>query len=196
MAAAITGQAPHLLPPFLTDANSAAAGRMPAAATPIECGAAQTAVSAMPAFSNRSSQSDAAGRLCFTGFAADGSAAALRPPIVADRDSRGSELVMEETFGPVIPVMRAPDDDAAAIARFNATDDGLSAGLCANDRPRMDQFVSGLKAGTVNLCEAPGFRFEMSPFGGVLDSGLGHKEGVIPAMKSDKNVKTLSLAWG
>ena len=41
----------------------------------------------------------------------------------------------------------------------------------------------------------PGYRIEMSPFGGVKDSGLGYKEGVIEAMKSYTTVKTYSLPW-
>src|SRR5690606_33865952 len=41
---------------------------------------------------------------------------ALLPPIVVDRVPHASELVMEETFGPVIPIIRAPDDDEALIA--------------------------------------------------------------------------------
>ena len=41
----------------------------------------------------------------------------------------------------------------------------------------------------------PGYRIEMSPFGGIKDSGLGYKEGVIEAMKSFTNVKSYSLPW-
>ncbi len=52
-----------------------------------------------------------------------------------------------------------------------------------------------LDVGTVNIWEVPGYRIEMSPFGGIKDSGLGYKEGVIEAMKSFTNVKTFSLPW-
>ncbi len=38
---------------------------------------------------------------------------ALLPPIVVDRVPHASELVMEETFGPIVPIIRAPDDDDA-----------------------------------------------------------------------------------
>ena len=38
-------------------------------------------------------------------------------------------------------------------------------------------------------------RIEMSPFGGIKDSGLGYKEGVVEAMKSFTNVRTYSLPW-
>ena len=120
---------------------------------------------------------------------------ALLPPIVVDRVPHGSELVMEETFGPVIPVVRVPDDDEAVIAISNSTAFGLSSGVCTNDFRRMQRYIAGLKVGTVNIWEVPGYRIEMSPFGGIKDSGNGTKEGVIEAMKSFTNVKTFSLPW-
>ena len=49
--------------------------------------------------------------------------------------------------------------------------------------------------GTVNIWEQPGYRIEMSPFGGIKDSGNGVKEGVLEAMKFFTNVKTYSLPW-
>jgi len=50
-------------------------------------------------------------------------------------------------------------------------------------------------AGTVNVNEIPGYRLELSPFGGVKDSGLGIKEGVVEAIKFMTTVKTFSLPW-
>ena len=121
---------------------------------------------------------------------------ALLPPIVVDHVPHESELVMEETFGPVIPVIRVPDDDVATMEISNSTAFGLSAGVVTNDFRRMQAYISGLVVGTVNIWEVPGYRIEMSPFGGIKDSGNGYKEGVIEAMKSFTNVKTFSLPWG
>ncbi|GAA4161784.1 phosphonoacetaldehyde dehydrogenase [Shinella granuli] len=120
---------------------------------------------------------------------------ALLPPIVVDKVPHASELVMEETFGPIVPIIRAPDDDEALIALSNSTAFGLSSGVCTNDFRRMQKYIAGLKVGTVNIWEVPGYRIEMSPFGGIKDSGNGYKEGVIEAMKSFTNVKTFSLPW-
>lgn len=120
---------------------------------------------------------------------------ALLPPIVLDQVSHASKLVMEETFGPIIPIIRAPDDDDALIALSNSTAFGLSSGVCTNDYRRMQKYIAGLHVGTVNIWEVPGYRIEMSPFGGIKDSGNGFKEGVIEAMKSFTNVKTFSLPW-
>lgn len=120
---------------------------------------------------------------------------ALLPPIVVDRVSHDSELVMEETFGPIVPIVRVPDDDAEVMRISNSTDFGLSSGVCTNDFRRMQAFIEGLNVGTVNIWEAPGYRIEMSPFGGIKDSGNGVKEGVLEAMKFFTTVKTYSLPW-
>lgn len=120
---------------------------------------------------------------------------ALLPPIVVDHVNHSSELVMEETFGPIVPIIRAPDNDDDLIALSNSTAFGLSSGVCTNDFRRMQKYIAGLKVGTVNIWEVPGYRIEMSPFGGIKDSGNGYKEGVIEAMKSFTNVKTFSLPW-
>ena len=120
---------------------------------------------------------------------------ALLPPIVVDHFDPKSELVLEETFGPVIPIIRVPNDDEAVMKISNSTAFGLSSGVCTNNFMRAKKYIQGLNVGTVNIWEVPGYRIEMSPFGGIKDSGLGYKEGVIEAMKSFTNVKTFSLPW-
>ena len=120
---------------------------------------------------------------------------ALLPPIVVDNVDPKSELVLEETFGPVIPIIRVPNDDDAVMKISNSTAFGLSSGVCTNNFIRAKKYIQGLNVGTVNIWEVPGYRIEMSPFGGIKDSGLGYKEGVIEAMKSFTNVKTFSLPW-
>ena len=120
---------------------------------------------------------------------------ALLPPIVVDHVDYKSELVKEETFGPVIPIIRVPDTDEEVIKISNSTAFGLSSGVCTNNFNRAKHYIQELNVGTVNIWEVPGYRIEMSPFGGIKDSGLGYKEGVIEAMKSFTNVKTFSLPW-
>jgi phosphonoacetaldehyde dehydrogenase len=120
---------------------------------------------------------------------------AVLPPITVDHVRHDSELVYEETFGPIIPIVRVPDDDAEVMAISNSTPFGLSSGVCTNDLRRATRFIEGLNVGTVNIWEVPGYRIEMSPFGGIKDSGNGVKEGVIEAMKFFTNVKTWSMPW-
>jgi putative phosphonoacetaldehyde dehydrogenase len=120
---------------------------------------------------------------------------ALYPATVVDHVPYDCELVKEETFGPVIPIIRCPNDISEVIRISNSTAYGLSSGVCTNRLDYITRFINELNVGTVNIWEVPGYRIEMSPFGGIKDSGLGYKEGVWEAMKSYTNVKTYSLPW-
>jgi aldehyde dehydrogenase (NAD+) len=119
---------------------------------------------------------------------------ALYSPTVLDRVTPDMPVVKTETFGPVSPVMRF-GDIGEAIAMANGTDYGLSSAVCTNRLDYITRLVSELNVGTVNVREVPGYRLELTPFGGIKDSGLGYKEGVQEAMKSFTNVKTYSLPW-
>jgi aldehyde dehydrogenase (NAD+) len=119
---------------------------------------------------------------------------ALYSPTVVDRVTPEMELVREETFGPVSPILRFKDVDEA-IRIVNGTAYGLSSGVCTNRVDYVTKFISELNVGTVNIWEVPGYRLESTPFGGIKDSGLGYKEGVVEAMKSFTNIKTYSLPW-
>lgn len=119
---------------------------------------------------------------------------ALYSPTVLDHVPFDCELVREETFGPVIPIIRIKDVDHA-IEVANSTAFGLSSGVCTNRMDDIIRFISEIETGTVNIWEVPGYRIEMSPFGGIKDSGLGYKEGVIEAMNSYTYVKSYSLPW-
>jgi phosphonoacetaldehyde dehydrogenase len=121
-------------------------------------------------------------------------AGALYSPTVLDRVDPQMRVVREETFGPVSPVItfRTIDD---AIRISNSTVYGLSAAVCTNRLDYITRCVTELNVGSVNVREVPGYRLELTPFGGVKDSGLGYKEGVQEAMKSFTNLKTYSLPW-
>tara|TARA_B100000029_G_scaffold16995_1_gene17310 strand:- start:714 stop:2138 length:1425 start_codon:yes stop_codon:yes gene_type:complete len=119
--------------------------------------------------------------------------AQLEPTVIADV-SRDAEMVVEESFGPLAPILPVRDlDDAIALA--NGTAFGLSSGVVTNNMEAALACVKGIRTGTVNINAVPGYRIESSPFGGVKDSGLGIKEGVIEAIKYMTNVKTFSLPW-
>jgi len=121
-------------------------------------------------------------------------AGALYSPTVLDRVDPEMALVKQETFGPVSPVtsFRTIDD---AIRISNSTVYGLSSAVCTNRLDYITRFVSELNVGSVNVREVPGYRLELTPFGGIKDSGLGYKEGVQEATKSFTNIKTYSLPW-
>jgi phosphonoacetaldehyde dehydrogenase len=121
-------------------------------------------------------------------------AGALYSPTVLDNVRPGMTLVREETFGPVSPIISFKNIEEA-IAISNGTAYGLSSSVCTNRLDYITRFVNELQVGSVNVREVPGYRLELTPFGGIKDSGLGYKEGVQEAMKSFTNLKTYSLPW-
>ena len=119
---------------------------------------------------------------------------ALYAPTVLDRVDPRMTVALQETFGPVSPIIAFADIDEA-IRISNGTAYGLSSAVCTNRLDYITRFVAELQVGTVNVREVPGYRLELTPFGGIKDSGLGYKEGVQEAIKSYTNVKTYSLPW-
>jgi putative phosphonoacetaldehyde dehydrogenase len=120
---------------------------------------------------------------------------ALYSPTVLDKVTPQMTVAREETFGPVSPIITFRDIDEA-IRISNGTAYGLSSGVCTNRMDWATRFAQELVVGTVNVWEVPGYRIELTPFGGIKDSGLGYKEGVQEAMKSFCNTKTFTLPWG
>jgi len=119
--------------------------------------------------------------------------ALLEPTVITDVP-RNAQMIVEESFGPLAPILGFKDIDDA-IALSNATAFGLSSGVVTNNMEHAIRFVKELKVGTVNINEVPGYRVENSPFGGIKDSGLGIKEGVIEAIKCFSFIKTFSIPW-
>ncbi len=115
-------------------------------------------------------------------------------PTLLDRVDPQMPLVKYETFGPVSPIIPFKTREEAAHI-VNGTDYALSSGVCTNRLDDITWFVKQLVVGSVNIWEVPGYRLELTPFGGIKDSGLGYKEGVQEAIKSFTNIKTYSLPW-
>jgi aldehyde dehydrogenase (NAD+) len=119
---------------------------------------------------------------------------ALLEPAVLRDVPRTTEMVCEESFGPLAPIMAIDDvDDAITLA--NSSNFGLSSGVVTNSLDLATRCVKRLRTGTVNINQVPGYRIESSPFGGIKDSGLGIKEGVVEAMKFMSYTKTWSMPW-
>jgi putative phosphonoacetaldehyde dehydrogenase len=119
--------------------------------------------------------------------------ALIEPTVITDVP-RNADMVVHESFGPLAPILSFKNIDDA-IALSNSTAYGLSSGIITNNMQHAIRFIKELKVGTVNINEVPGYRIESSPFGGIKDSGLGVKEGVIEAMKCFTFVKTFSMPW-
>lgn len=115
-------------------------------------------------------------------------------PAVLDHVRPEMEIVECETFGPYAPIIRVHGLDEA-IATANQQDFGLSSGVVTNNLQAINRCIRELKVGSVNIREVPGYRTELTPFGGTKDSGLGVKEGVIESMKAMTFTKLYTLPW-
>jgi acyl-CoA reductase-like NAD-dependent aldehyde dehydrogenase len=98
----------------------------------------------------------------------------IRPTIVKDVDET-SRIVMEEQFGPVLPVMKFSDADDA-VARANACDYGLGGSIWSSDLDQAYALADKLDSGTVWINKHAELDPSI-PFGGAKQSGLGSELG-------------------
>ena len=96
-------------------------------------------------------------------------------PTVFDACHDDMDIVRQEIFGPVMSVLEF-DDEEEVIARANATEFGLAAGVFTNDLTRAHRAVARLEAGTCWINHYNITPIEL-PFGGVKLSGLGRENG-------------------
>jgi acyl-CoA reductase-like NAD-dependent aldehyde dehydrogenase len=100
------------------------------------------------------------------------------PPTVLTGVTEDMKVLREETFGPVLPIVRVRDADDA-VRRANASTFGLSASVWTRDRRRGVAIAHRLQAGSVMLNDvllAAGIA--EVPHGGVKSSGMGRSHGV------------------
>lgn len=114
-------------------------------------------------------------------------------PTVFDECHDDMAIVREEIFGPVMSVL-VFDDEEEVIARANATDFGLSAGVFTNDLTRAHRVIARLEAGTCWINHYNITPIEM-PFGGVKLSGLGRENGRA-AIEHYTQLKSVYVAMG
>ena len=87
----------------------------------------------------------------------------------------------EEVFAPVATIQPSHDFEDA-LAEANNTRYGLQAGVFTRDMARALQAFRALEVGGVMINDAPAFRVDNMPYGGVKQSGAG-REGVRYAME-------------
>jgi acyl-CoA reductase-like NAD-dependent aldehyde dehydrogenase len=98
----------------------------------------------------------------------------LRPTVIA-RPARDSNVECDEVFGPVVAVSPVASIDEA-IERANATRYGLQAGIFTPNIKTALRAAELLEFGGVVVNEAPTFRADQMPYGGIKASG-NTKEG-------------------
>ncbi|KAH6976544.1 Aldehyde/histidinol dehydrogenase [Ilyonectria sp. MPI-CAGE-AT-0026] len=97
-------------------------------------------------------------------------------PTIVDNPPDISAIVVEEPFGPIVPVLKW-NEEAEVIRRANDTDMGLGASVWTNDATLANRISRQLKAGTV-WTNAHGVLQYNAPFSGVKQSGIGVEYGI------------------
>jgi acyl-CoA reductase-like NAD-dependent aldehyde dehydrogenase len=99
-------------------------------------------------------------------------------PTVLEDVTNDMELCREESFGPILPIVRVQDEDEA-IRRSNDDGFNLTASIFTSDRHRAMRLARSLKAGSVGLNQIGATTFGMpwAPWGGVGTSGFGRVHG-------------------
>jgi acyl-CoA reductase-like NAD-dependent aldehyde dehydrogenase len=105
--------------------------------------------------------------------------AAYAPTVLAEVPA-GVTLATEEVFGPVLSLQKVDGVDEA-FAAVNDSKFGLQAGVFTHDVQLAFRAHRELEVGGVVIGDAPSYRADQMPYGGVKDSGVG-REGVAYAM--------------
>lgn len=111
----------------------------------------------------------AAGAVQVAGGAAQG---VLMPATVVDKVTPAMRLFREESFGPVVAVIRARDEEAA-IQLANDTEYGLSASVFTRDIARGLKVARRIQSGICHVNGPTVHDEPQMPFGGVKSSGYG-----------------------
>jgi acyl-CoA reductase-like NAD-dependent aldehyde dehydrogenase len=111
------------------------------------------------------------------------------PPTVLEHVAPSAEVSCNEVFGPVV-VLASYKTFADGIAMANDTRFGIHAGVFTTDVGKVMTAYEKLEFGGVLINQAPTFRVETLPYGGVKESGAG-REGVRYAMRDMTELKAL-----
>jgi acyl-CoA reductase-like NAD-dependent aldehyde dehydrogenase len=93
------------------------------------------------------------------------------PPTLLAGAPNDAEVMQEESFGPIVPVLAVSDDDEA-LRLIQQTRYGLTASIWTSDRERAERFAREIDAGTIyqNRCD---YLEPALPWTGARDSGIG-----------------------
>ena len=108
-------------------------------------------------------------RLTMGAYSFEGS---IMQPVIVDGATPEMKLYQEESFGPVVTILRADsDDDAVRLA--NDSEYGLSAAVFSRNIPRTMALASRIQSGICHINSSTVADEAQMPFGGVKGSGIG-----------------------
>ena len=114
---------------------------------------------------------------------------AVYSPTVIDSVLPEMELVKEETFGPIAPIIRFNSIDEC-VEIVKSTSFRLAGSIATKSLETAKEYSNRISVGQFSWNGPPGYRTENAPFGGFGSSGNGAKEGIVHSIKGLMKIRT------
>ena len=114
------------------------------------------------------------------------------PPTIVTNVNHSMSIVKDETFGPVVTVMKFKSE-AEAIELANDSVFGLSASVWSRDLVRAERVARAIRTGNVSINNALATQGNSAlPYGGLKDSGFGRYRGTF-GLHAFSNIKSILI---
>ncbi len=115
----------------------------------------------------------------------------FEPTVMTDVTDK-MKIICEEVFAPIVSIVKVSGFDEALL-KINASEYGLQHSVFTNDYGIALRAIDELEAGGVVINDIPTLRFDIQPYGGIKNSGLG-REGPLFAMEEFTEIKSVIMS--
>ena len=112
------------------------------------------------------------------------------PTVMSEVDD-SMDIICQEVFAPIVSLVKVKHFDEA-LKKINASPYGLQFSIFTNDLKLTQRAIAEFEAGGVVVNDIPTLRFDVQPYGGVKNSGVG-KEGPKYALEEFTEIKTVVI---
>jgi len=113
------------------------------------------------------------------------------PPTVMVDVRDDMKIVCEEVFAPIVSLVKVSSYEEA-ISKINDSPYGLQYSIFTNSLPTAKRFIDDAQCGGVVINDIPTVRFDIQPYGGIKQSGIG-KEGPKFALEEFTEIKSVVI---
>jgi acyl-CoA reductase-like NAD-dependent aldehyde dehydrogenase len=113
------------------------------------------------------------------------------PPTIMTEVTDDMKIICEEVFAPIVSLVKVSSYEEA-IAKINDSPYGLQYSIFTNDLSLAKRFIDDAQAGGVVINDIPTVRFDIQPYGGIKQSGIG-KEGPKFALEEFSEIKSVVI---
>jgi acyl-CoA reductase-like NAD-dependent aldehyde dehydrogenase len=113
------------------------------------------------------------------------------PPTVMVDVTDDMQIICEEVFAPIVSLVKVASYDEA-VEKINNSPYGLQYSIFTNSLKNTKSFIDDADAGGVVVNDIPTVRFDIQPYGGIKQSGIG-KEGPKWALEEFTEIKSVVI---